>query len=188
MSFRNWLEVIDIDNYQSVELQPINNNLYRGLEYIFQVHGEKFVLKMVKRTEFFYGILISDIYSISFAGAEGFDLTNKYGAGSLRIYSQIVAGIKKLMETENVNALKWIAYDPKMELIYSRLFDKFLSKNFTRVSEELIFRNDVLANLMSSIDDDMREKISAGIEQSKSNYINQLNYVKLPTSLSRWSV
>jgi len=92
-------------------------------------------------------------YDISFTASGGrFSPTNDQGAKAGDVYTQVMLGIKKFLEEVESNVMRpakylsFYGFERKQDLIYDRLVRRFLT-GYTRVSPQVLVRNDVLEQL-----------------------------------------
>ena len=89
-----------------------------------------------------------------------FDLKNLYGYKAIKIYNYMVISIKKLInqiETKGdpVNIISYSAYATNTEPLYDKLFKKFLSEKYIRVSRNSIMKKEIY-NMLAHEDEEIK--------------------------------
>lgn len=188
--FKEWLRINEISNIShidtaSVKLTPTS----AGYEYRFYFPSpedpgappQEFSVGMFGgKAKEYMGIPLPmqvSSYSITFSGPDGYSLTGRSGAQAVAIYSKLLSAIKKLMETEHVDALSFSAFDEKMIPMYDR-FLKTLLPDFTQVDDSTYVRTSLLDAVLKHLPDEKREELMGRISQSQRDKQDAIRRIK----------
>lgn len=129
MNFREFLRLDEIFDIASMDTSGVELKVEPwGFSHKFQHDGENYEIKMPMR-EVPCEIGRVETYTVDFQGPSGHSLTGEAGMSANIIYSKLLLVVKKLLETTDVNALKFSAYDPRMAPMYRLFYTKFLRPN-----------------------------------------------------------
>ena len=89
-----------------------------------------------------------------------FNLKNFYGYKAIKIYNYMVISIKKLINQieakgDPVNIISYSAYDTNTEPLYDKLFKKFLSEKYIRVSKNSLMKKEIY-NMLAHEDEEIK--------------------------------
>jgi hypothetical protein len=107
-----------------------------GFKSKFNHQGDDFEVSLARKEIKYANEPIPHCYEIEFSGANDFATTGKAGMTASSVYTKLLLVIKKLMDTHEVNGLIFRPSEPGMATIYNRFFDKFLKRDFVKVSDK----------------------------------------------------
>lgn len=143
----------------------------KGYKYNFNIDGKNYIATFYRMDErqqrndgSFSKIIpyigtIPNVFTIEFEGPDGYSLTRREGGGATKIYTQLLLGAKKLMESENVNAMYFSPADSAMALMYKKFYDQFLSKDFIQPGKNMYIRKSYLKEKLKNVPDDKKQYI-----------------------------
>lgn len=154
----------EIENCVEEKRQEYERDLEKGFQHSFTIDNEKFNIRF---TDLQYGQdesfiekcrnlgldktevknVIGKIYSIEFNKNDEYHAT-KENKNYIKIYSQLILAVKKLIETESVGGLSFSGYERGMNLIYEKFYKTFLKKHFTIFSDKLYLKNEAIKQIM----------------------------------------
>lgn len=108
---------------------------------------------------------IPGLFSITFKGPRDYDLTGTAGAGATKVYTQLLAAAKKLLESNNVNGLSFSPADKKMALVYRKFFEDYMSQDFIQPMPYLYIRKSFLKERMAKLPPEQRQQVYSQILQ-----------------------
>lgn len=181
------------------EKEHNEENNKKGFKTKFSVNTENgiqdFEVEMFSEEDNNYeGVEIPDSYTIEFSGPNNHATTGKAGTTAPKIYSYLLLSIKKLLETQPVNAIAFGPAEPAMGLVYQRFYNQFLAKDFIEaqrffyikksfVKEKMqgLNREDkiYLAKKMKDKQKEAREKEAEVRQQKNEERTFKLNFPKL---------
>ena len=142
-----------------------------GYTYSFTHEGDAYTVDMskdkVNRLVGYSLPMTLTSYNIEFSGPSGYSLTGSAGSSAVKIYSNMLAAIKKLMETEEVDAFTFSAAHPFMVPMYDRFFKTYLGNQFTQVHENMYMRNDRLKEALASMSPTTRSEAEKNIGKAQ---------------------
>ena len=178
MEFKQFIdlqEVLAIDT-DKVDLQDTGYGLYCPFEY----NGVEYKVSLVKEVKQLPWLTIPDTWSITFKGPEGYKLTKMAGTASSAIYSRMLACIKKLLDTHEVNAIEFSPAQEEMIVPYDLFSRAYLlpeppkGKGFVQVSlslfvkREFLDRNrDKLPESLDKVMDMVRKEVDSRVKHVK---------------------
>jgi hypothetical protein len=102
---------------------------------------------------------INNAYNIEFHGPDGVASTGKAGLMATTIYTKLLLSVKKLLETQPVDALTFSAYEPAMNLVYNRFYKQFLQKTFLRVGGGAYIRKEFMKKTLQTVPSDKKQEL-----------------------------
>lgn len=106
---------------------------------------------------------VPNIFSITFEGPEGYDLTGKEGGKATAIYSRLLAAAKKVLDSGEVNGLYFSPADEKMALMYRKFFEDYMSKDFIQPQKHFYLKKSFLKERLASLPAEQRQKVYSQI-------------------------
>jgi hypothetical protein len=180
MNFRDYLKLDELFDIASMDTSDIElDRITGGYRYEFEYEGEQFKVDM-RRTDANFDIGWSTAYDISLTGPYDYSLTGEAGMSANIIYRNMLLAVKKLFEKEDVEALKFLAYEPRMVPMYRLFYKKYLRPNpprgvgFIMVKDDLYVRKDIVRDKMKKIgqiERDRGEKNSTFIKSFLGNVV-----------------
>lgn len=148
--------------------------------YNFKVENKDYRLTIEKEKIIWMRNHLDNIYIIYFTGPKGFKTTQESGTLANKIYSELILGLKKFIEENDVDGLEFSAYEPQMVLMYNRFYNTFMKEKFIRVSSTLYLKKDLVRKIMKDqsfkVPEIADEIISAGRESRSIN--EAIKYMK----------
>lgn len=144
-----------VEDKRTEYLEDRSNFTNGGYEVNFDHEGDKFTIEMSRlKNAIYQGIEIPGMFEIVFAGPKGTQTTGTSGTGATAVYTKLLLAIKKLIETETVNGLKFTPAEVGMGLVYQRFYKQYLQPaGFIRVSLENYLRKDFIRQTLDKKDD-----------------------------------
>lgn len=159
-----------------VDLQDTGYGLYCPFEY----NGVEYQVSLVKEVKQLPWLTIPETWSITFKGPDGYKLTKMAGTASSAIYSRMLACIKKLLDTHEVNAIEFSPAQEEMIVPYDLFSRAYLlpeppkGKGFVQVSltlfvkREFLDRNrDKLPESLDKVMDMVRKEVDSRVKHVK---------------------
>lgn len=87
-------------------------------------------------------------YIVDFVGPRGFQPTDSSGEDSLVIYKQMILIIRKLLEMQSVDFLRFAGMTDKMDRIYDKFVKSFASNKFTWYNNKILLNNSFLDRIL----------------------------------------
>ena len=160
-----------------------------GYDYKFFHNGEEYNVEMDKQMMRNFGDyrIPAEVmsYNITFSGPQDYSLTGTAGPQAVAIYSKLLAAIKKLMDTEQVDALTFSAYEPAMIPVYDRFMRTYLGDKFTTVAPTTHVRTEKLREIMKKIAPQDRARFEKQIETAQSEREAKVAQVQFAKRLFR---
>ncbi len=117
---------------------------FGSYKHKFDVEGKQFTVTMT-REEFELGdMTVDNVFDILFQGPRGVQLTGMAGTAATKIYGEMLKGIKKLTEIEDVKGFAFVPAHPSMRLMYERFYQQFMKPKYIRVDEGHYIRADIV--------------------------------------------
>lgn len=111
-------------------------------------------------------------YDIGLTAGNDYNLT---GNGiPFMVYSNVFKAFKKFLEVAKPVAMEYYGYHRNMDLLYQKFYDKFLSKDFIKITSSIYIRRRSLAKFKPEI----KELIRNHMEDSVPTYQNHLKDIK----------
>lgn len=115
-----------------------------GYRHRFEIEGKDYTVTM-EREHFTLGSLkLDNVFGVLFEGPNGVRLTGTAGTVATRIYGEMLRGIKKLMETEDVQGFDFTPAHPSMRIMYERFYQQYMKPEFIRVDSTHYIRSDLV--------------------------------------------
>lgn len=135
----------------------------RGYTYEFNIGDNEYLVNFDKLDgESPLSRYIGDVpgmYSVEFKGPAGYQLTRQEGGGATKIYGQLLAAAKKLIDNGNVNGLYFTPAEDAMALMYRKFYEQYLSKEFIQPIKSYYIRRSWLKQKLESLPPNMRQII-----------------------------
>lgn len=145
-----------------------------SLKFNFQIDGDDFHVIFDKTNMNWKELSVENIWDVTFEGPNGTGLTHK-NKNSTLIYKNLLLSIKKLMETEKVNGIVFVASNPHMALVYNQFFKQFLSKDFIAIDHFSFVKKEIIRDIK---DPELKKEILEKIISSSRNTREIIKNVK----------
>lgn len=156
---------------EEVEREHREKTPNKGYKYNFNIEGKNYIATFYRVSEedqrkdgSFSKIIpyigtIPGTFNIEFEGPDGYSLTKREGGGATKVYTQLLLGAKKLLDSEKVNALYFSPADSAMALMYKKFYDQFLANDFIQPGKNIYIRKSYLKEKLKSLPDERKQAI-----------------------------
>jgi hypothetical protein len=122
-----------------------------GFKHTFSHDGQDFEVTFQKEPRSYNGKYLDNVFSVMFQGPEGYSTTGMAGTKATAIYGKLIGAVKKLIDTQDVEALTFTPAEPAMRIMYERFYQSFLKKEFVRVASDFYVRRDIVKDFIKGI-------------------------------------
>ena len=177
MRFMEWLRIDEFTKLSQIDSSGVE--LEKAGDKRTYKFGQGFTVTMYRNIQRLEDGTYKRIWKIFFEDPdEGMRLTGTSGGGAVGIYRNVLAAIKKLTETEDVDGLVFSGTQSSMDIMYDR-FMKTLG-GFTVIGrdssrDKIYLRNDLLGDLSATEQD---KAAAAGKEHDDEIEKLKLNKIK----------
>ena len=117
---------------------------FGSYKHSFDIDGKQFTVTMTKEQFKLGDMRVDNVFDILFEGPRGVQLTGIAGTAATKIYGEMLKGIKKLTEIEDVKGFAFVPAHPSMRLMYERFYQQFMKPKYIRVDEAHYIRSDIV--------------------------------------------
>lgn len=153
-----------------------------NLHYNFEKDGDKFQVSFTTQNTRINGVPLHG-YEISLIGPQHYASTGMAGTKAVGIYESLLLATRKLLEekardaNEPVQFLQFAGFEPEMNLVYERFYQRYLANQFTRYDRKVLIRNDVLQAIKDEHPEDA-PWIDADIDSNQSAWQDELKDIR----------
>ena len=166
-----WLRIDELSSMSQIDSSGVE--LEKVFSGSYEYNFEDFTVKLYRSLGMKVGDkMVDGIWSVSFNRGDSYALTGKSGSGGTAVYGKVLAAVKKLMEVEEVNGLKFSGIDSRQDIMY----DKFLKTlgGFTPVSSNVYLKDEVIKSNAS--EEDLKQY--KGFGEKREIYLHNLKVAK----------
>jgi len=171
MRFIEWLRMDELSSMSQVDSSGVELEKVFGGSYEYKF--DDFTVKLYRGIGMKVGDkMVDGIWSVSFNRGNSYALTGASGSGGTAVYGKVLGAVKKLMEVEEVNGLKFSGFDSRQDIMY----DKFLKTlgGFTPVKLGIYLKDEII-NANASEEDLKQYK---GFGEKREIYLHNLKVAK----------
>jgi hypothetical protein len=176
MSFKQYLlefgdlSTLKVDNIELTQNQDGYEYYYDGYR-VYMHYFEMSFLTRIGQIPKKYTILNKrNCYTIGLTYKNNYDLTRKGNA--FTVYQMVFKAMKKFIEQVDPKGLHISGYIPEMDLLYDRLYNKFLSATFMKVDSEYCIKKSFYETLPEEAKQVIQERMN------NSSYKNDLKNIR----------
>ena len=168
------------------EKRDNHTDQHTGFKHEFEFDGEKYEVGLDKSSHSYMGRNYDDMYTVMFHGPRGYSTTGMAGGKATAIYAKLIAAIKKLVDTQDVDGLMFTPAEPAMRIMYERFYQSFLKKQFVRVEPNVYLRRDLVKDLAN--DESKRTTMYNKAKYAYQNNKQQIQAAETLKSIRRGAV
>ena len=172
MRFMEWLRLDELSSMSQVDSSGVELEKVFSGSYEYKFDDFTVMLYRIPSRKVGEKMVVDGIWSVSFKRGTSYARTGKSGSGGTAVYGKVLAAVKKLMEIEEVNGLKFSGFDSRQDIMYDR-FLKTLG-GFTPVSSNIYLKDEYINANASGEDLELYKK--AG--EKRDNQIYNLKVAK----------
>ena len=171
-----WLRIDELSSMSQVDSSVVELEKVFGGSYEYKFDDFTVMLYRVPSRKVGDKMVVDGIWGVSFKRGTSYALTGASGSGGTAVYGKVLAAVKKLMEVEEVNGLKFSGFDSRQDIMYDR-FLKALG-GFTPVGSNIYLKDEYIKANASGEDLELYKK--AGEKRD-----NQIYNLKVAKAASR---
>lgn len=157
------------------------------IDYEFNVNGQTFNVYFQNDKETVGMTTVPNVWDVSFTGPDGYSLTYNI-SGAAAVYSQVIAAIKKLSETEVVNGITFSAADRNMLLVYHRFVKKYLMDQFTMIRPGVFIKNEIVQKFLSELNPELRARFQSMHQQHATDTEDKIAKIRQEKDMIRSAI
>ena len=166
-----WLRIDELSSMSQVDSSGVE--LEKVFSGSYEYNFEDFTVKLYRGLGMKVGDkMVDGIWSVSFKRGTSYALTGASGYGGTAVYGKVLAAVKKLMEVEEVNGLKFSGFDSRQDIMYDR-FLKALG-GFTPVGGNVYLKDEVIK--ANASEEDLKQY--KGFGENREIYLHNLKVAK----------
>ena len=183
MNFKEWLNEVNLS--QSSDHIELKSTGFDQLTYEFTIGDQECKVIFYNSMAMIKEKQISNIWTVDF------EVNNRVSQSFLGknmhlIYSQLLLGVKKLIDSVPVNGLKFYGADENQDYIYHQFYKRYLSKDFIQVNREVYVKKDFLRKIIPQYENP--KNIYQSILGNYRDKLNQLKNIKNAKSRQRENI
>lgn len=201
LNFREWLgldllgEISKLSHLRTsgIDLSPRWSDNYPededgSLEYKFSHNGNEYSVTMNKDVDGEHaivpGIGVSkdlNVWDVAFTGPQIYKLTRSNASDAVSVYSKVLAALKRLLETREVDIISFSAYEPEMVPMYDRFFNQYLKGDFAMLrggETKTYIRKDKLADMMTRMTPEQRKVLESEMSGEQEKHEQEVSGVR----------
>jgi hypothetical protein len=173
VQFKDYLLLMEFGDVINQPTDNIHLDYFHGgdLHYEFLINNETYRVAFDKTSG-----ITNHGYEITLSGPNSIDLTG-LGKGT-EVYKHVILALKKLVEQENPDFLKFHGVNNEQDWMYNKLYERYLKQHYTMVDDSIYLRNDVLEQIRKAGGDKWRELLNMMNNFDYKSHINRLSALK----------